>query len=143
VHIHVCFGCDENEPVAALGKEFIERIEWHRHSDTGGIHDGAREARWFLEALAERTGGNPGPKGGLSLWGMVGNYTKADVFVDILLPFWEALFERQPGGFLDHEHILVFEEAEQTERTIAFEIMREAGAVVVKRHDCPFAFMQF
>lgn len=85
VHIHVCFACDKNEGVAELAKKHI-RPEDDR--------DASEEARWFLKDLAGRTGRNPGPKGGLSVWGMVGNYTAEDVFVDELRPFWEGVAVR-------------------------------------------------
>jgi hypothetical protein len=131
VHIHVAMAVDKNEPVAEIAK---------RHVD--GCGD-CREAKWFLEDLATRSGHNPGPKGGLSLWGMVGNYTDGEAFVKALEPFWLELFGTEAGPFR-FEHILVFEEREQTERTTAYEISYDENTkqLGVAKHKCPFAFMQ-
>lgn len=133
VHLSVVFACDKNDGVAEIAK---------RHLDTVGEN---REARWFLEDLSTRTGSNPGPKGGLSLWGAVGNYTNAEEFVNVLRPFWLALladdYEGGPCGF---EHVIVFTEPEQTERATAFEIFRDEAddSLTVKKHELPFAWMQ-
>jgi hypothetical protein len=134
VHLHVAFSCDDNEPVAELAKKHLPLMTEQA--------DGAREARWFLEDLSKRTGGNKGPKGGLSLWGITGNYTRGEAFVEALRPFFTEMFATQTEIF-DHEHILVFEEPEQSEQCIAHEISFESGVMKVKRHECPFAFMQF
>lgn len=130
VHINVCFACDENGPVAELAKE--ELIN----------NDLCREAKWFLEDLSSRTGDNPGPKGGLLTWGMVGNYTDGKVFVNCLVPFWKKLFSTE-CGICDFEHILVFVEREQSEKATAFEIKLIYGEIQVIEHECPFAWMQF
>lgn len=139
VHIHVAFACDENEPVAALAKKHRPLI--------GDEDDGMRAAQWFLDDLSERAGSNRGPKGSLSLWGMIGNYTTVDSFVDVLRPFWAELLRSEAGGICDFEHILVFGEREQTERTTAWEIYLDdskwpPGPLIVKKHECPFTFMQ-
>lgn len=114
VHLHVCFACDTNEGVAGLAKKHLPSV-----SDDS---DGERAARWFLEALSTRTGNNPGPKGGLSLWGIVGNYTKAETFCEALRPFWMDLLNGVDGGPLDFERVLVFEEQEQSDAANAYEI---------------------
>ena len=133
VHLHVCFACDTNEGVAELAR---------KHADSVGD---CLEAKWFLASLSERTGHNPGPKGGLSMWGIVGNYAEGEVFCDALRSFWaELLTGGVSGGPCSFEHVLVFEEAEQKECAIAYEISRdeETGNLEIKRHECPFAWMQ-
>lgn len=141
VHIHVCFSCDHNEPVAKLAAKHLPTV-------TEDKVDGYTEAFWFLSDLSKRTGDNHGPKGGLSLWGMTGNYTNGDIFVETLRPFWEEMLRNEIGP-LDFEHILVFVEPEQTEQTTAYEIFLEEktgsderGPLVIKKHACPFSFMQ-
>jgi hypothetical protein len=139
VHIHVAFACDENEPVAALAAK-------HRPSIAEG-DDGARAAQWFLDDLAKRTGKNHGTKGGLSLWGMIGNYTVVESFVSVLRPFWREMLTSEAGGICNFEHILVFGEREQTEKTTAYEIFLADeedpnSDLIVKEHECPFTFMQ-
>lgn len=135
VHIHVCFECSENDPVAAIARRHLE-----------GEFE-CREARWFLENLSERTGYNPGPKGGLSMWGMVGNHTDGDQFVSELFPFWNDLLsaDMESSPFSD-AHILVFVEAEQGRKAIAFEVFLDEDSgqpmLIVKKHDCPFAWVQ-
>ena len=141
VHLHVCFACDTNEGVAAAAKKHLPSIV-----DDG---DGERAARWFLEALAERTGNNPGPKGGLSLWGIVGNYTQADRFCECLRPFWEELLSGVDGGPCDHERVLVFEEPEQSEAANAYEIgwddpHSKSRQLKITHHSrLPFSWRQF
>ena len=135
VHIHVAFSCDENEPVAKIAAKHLPLVE--------DVNDGARAARWFLESLAGRTGRNPGPKGGLSLWGMVGNYTKGDDFVEALMAFWKELFKS--GTVFDFHRILVFTEQEQSEAADAWQIGydEETCEVVVKEFSgLPFSWGQ-
>jgi hypothetical protein len=134
VHLHVAFACGENEGVARLAAEHRARLNGE-----------SAEAGWFLDDLAKRTGRNPGPKGGLSLWGIVGDYTSGERFVGALMPFWGDLLRSEvDGGPPSHAHILVFEEAEQTERAIAFEVfLNDAKALTVKRHELPFCFSQY
>lgn len=141
VHIHVVFACDNNEGVAQLAKKHIAEAD-----------DLEPHAEWFLHDLSERHGNNPGRKGGLSLWGGVGNHVDSDRFIETLKPFWTELLHEVPGGPLDHEHIMVFIEAEGTEHTTAYEIFlarddlgdasEPFGELVIKKHKCPFAFMQ-
>jgi hypothetical protein len=134
VHLNVCFACDTNDAVAKLAKKHMPP------------EDGNREARWFLMELAARTGTNPGPKGGLATWGIVGNHTNEDEFVETLLPFWKALLAGVDGGPNSFEHILVFVEHEGTERPTAIEIYLEDDenqeSLTIKKHLCPFTWKQ-
>lgn len=138
VHVHVSFACDDNEPVAALAKRHAENYK------TEGAGDAERAARWFLDDLSERTGTNMGPKGGVSLWGIIGNYTSVDEFCELLRPFWIELLTTPQCGPLDFEHIIVFEEREQSEQAVAYEIYleRESQALTIKRHALPFCWNQ-
>lgn len=145
VHIHVCFACDTNEGVAELAKKHLPNL-----ADNS---DGERAAIWFLEALSTRTGNNPGPKGGLSLWGMIGNYTRVDTFCEVLKPFWRDLLSGAvDGGPCDHERVMVFEEVEQSEAPNAYEIgwvnphqeNRGERELFIKKHErLPFSWQQF
>lgn len=140
VHIHVCFACDDNTPIAVLARDALEVFD--------SEEDGAREAKWFLESLASRSGTNPGPKGGLSFWGLVGNYTDADRFVDVLRPFFRNVLGDSDGGPCSHERILVFSEREQSEAATCHEIFWEDDntreKLVVRKHEqLPFSWMQF
>lgn len=154
VHIHLAFSCDRNEGVAALAKKHLPLLTTDSASD-----DYCIEAIWFLESLSERTGYNPGPKGGLSLWGITGNYTRGDEFVRVLLPFWkELLVSEVDGGPFNFERIVVFEEHEQSvdvgAGARAFEIRLvddsdklPAGhhaepRIEVRTFECPFAWHQ-
>lgn len=133
VHIHVCFSCNDNEPVAKVAAAHL-----------AALGEDVREARWFLNDLSKRTGINTGTKGGLSLWGMTGNYTSAERFIKALMPFWKGVYEIEEGDLLDFEHVLVFEEAEGAEQTTAYELSYDDDTriVSVQKHLCPFAFMQ-
>ncbi len=131
VHLSVIFSCNENEPVAKIAKRHLEEVE------------DCFEAQMFLKELSVRTGWNPGPKGGLSLWGITGNYTSPDHFVEKLHPFWLDLF-RSEGGPLDFEHIIVFCEPEQREYASCHEISydEDTDKLEIKGHVLPFAWMQ-
>ena len=134
VHLSVVFACNKNEGVAEVAKKHLP-----------AIGENNVEAQWFLEDLSKRTGPNLGPKGGLSLWGTVGNYTNADEFVNVLKPFWIALLTAgYQGGPSRFEHVIVFTEPEQSERAIAFEIFLAELEVslIIKKHKLPFAWMQ-
>lgn len=143
VHVEVSFSCCENEPVAALARKHAPN-----HLEDGPASDSERAARWFLDDLAGRTGENMGPKGGVSLWGMIGNYTHVDVFCERLRPFWKELLETPKCGPSSHAHIIVFEEQEQSEQAIAYEIKladeeRTDGELVITRHALPFCWNQY
>lgn len=130
VHLHVCFPCDSNDGVAELAK---------RHLLLDVITN--PEALQFLNELSKRRGANPGPKGGLSIWGIVGNWTDEEAFLEQLQPFWlELLSSEIDGGPCSFEHVLVFVEHEQSEQATAFEIFLDDG-LAVKKHPCPFAWM--
>jgi hypothetical protein len=136
VHVHVSFSCDNNEGVAELAK---------KHLLLASNNNYTKEATWFLKDLAIRTGSNPGPKGGMSLWGIIGNYTNVEDFVVTLKPFWVDLLTGVEDGPHSFEHILVFEEREQAERAIAYEIFLEEPdhkEFTVRKHELPFAWMQ-
>lgn len=134
VHIHICFACDRNEGVAAIAKKHLPKL------------GECIEAKWFLDDLAKRTGNNPGPKGGLSMWGIVGNHTNEEEFIEVLRPFWDDLLSGVDGGPLGFEHVLVFVEHEQTERATAFDIYCDYSddikTLTVKKHECPFSWAQ-
>lgn len=142
VHIHVCFACDHNDGVAEIAKRHLPLLQ----------DDAPRECASFLSALSERTGSNEGTKGGLSLWGMVGNYTRPLEFAKALLPFWEELLKsRVKGGPCSFEHILIIYHEEQSECSGAIEVFLAEGSpyqnaylnssVTVKHHErLPFTF---
>lgn len=136
VHVSVIFACDSNEGVASLAADYLTRLSFGDDSPV--------EAKWFLKELSERSGGNAGPKGGVSHWGIIGNYTEVDEFVDFLKPFWTALLGEVKGGPLSHERIIVLWEREQSEMANAYEIYLDNDSnLVIDSHECPFAFMQF
>jgi len=132
VHLSVVFACDHNECVATIAKRHLNEIKE------------PCEAVWFLKALSERTGKNPGPKGGVSTWGIIGNYTSASNFAESLRQFWIDLLTQPDshGGPLDFEHIMIFYEEEQSEQAKAIEVFYENGGLVLKHHNLPFAWMQ-
>ena len=136
VHLHVSFSCDRNDGVAELARKHLPSVEE------------CPEATYFLKALSERTGGNPGQKGGLSLWGIVGNYTDEDQFATILAPFWSELLSSDiDGGPLNFERIIVFAEHEQTNRATAQEIYLakrdDPTSLAITKHTCPFTWNQY
>jgi hypothetical protein len=141
VHLHGCFSAGRNEGVAAIARRHLALPT-----------DDCPEARWFLDDLARRTGENPGPKGGLSLWGIIGNHTNAENFVESLRPFWIDLLSDQievEGGPHSFEHVIVFYEEEQSEAANAFEIgwddeNSEERRLVVRHHrKLPFSWRQY
>lgn len=137
VHIQVSFACDHNDAVAALAAKHLER------NDGLGF-----DAKSFLEDLASRSGPNNGPKGGVSLWGWIGNYTIPDEFVSSLSEFWLDLLRGVDGGPSGFERVIVLSELEQSEQAVAHEIWIEdesGGSVALRsqRHKLPFSWMQF
>ena len=136
VHLHVCIPACGNDGVAQAAVAFLQA---HDLSD-------CPEAVWFLKDLSARTGDNRGPRGGVILWGTVGNYTDEYIFTGCLFSFWEELLSGVADGPLPHKHILVFSEHETMERAIAQEIFwdeDEPSMLNMVTHDCPFSFGQF
>jgi hypothetical protein len=114
VHLHVAFNCNTNDDVASVAEKYARQLEGT---------SAPREALWFLKDLAVRAGDNPGPKGGLSLWGVVGNHTNAHAFVHCLSDFWlELLSGSVDGGPCDHHHVIVFYEEEQSRQAHCYEV---------------------
>ena len=114
VNLVVSFQCNENEGVAEVAKRHLPMI---RKTVDGG------EAISFLEDLSQRTGTNPGTKGGMSLWGTVGNRIDAETFAESLRPFWNDLLRsRIEGGPFAFQHIVLFYEVEESEHASALEI---------------------
>ena len=105
-----------------------------------------------MQDLASRSGTNPGPKGGLSLWGVVGNYTNVNEFVDSLKPFWLDILSNELGP-MRFERILVFEEREQEGCAYAYEIFLTENPLneeivvphelSIVKHKCPFSWRQY
>lgn len=162
VNLSVIFQSRHNEGIAKLAKQYLidAGYEMPKTEEFLPEHDykkeylfSTREAAWFLCDLAKRTGNNPGLKGGLSMWGIVGNHTMPEDFVDDLKGFWfDLLTGKIDGGPKDFEHIMVFYEREQSERAEAIEIYLdrkknreyEINDLIIKYHeDLPFAWMQF
>jgi len=132
VHLHVVFACKHNDEIACLARRHLLDLS---EDDV--------EAKMFLESLASRCGYNPGPKGGLSLWGIVGNYTVGGDFVEVLGAFWEDLLRGDIGGPPSLRHILVFVESEQSEAMEVYEIFLNAGTLIVQHHcNLPFCAYQ-
>lgn len=143
VHLHVAFNCGSSEE--QLAKAAAQHLASLPVNDAG--YPANLEAGWYLKFLSGGQGIYPGPKGTLSIWGVVGNYTLGDEFVEALRPFFREVLKEV---IAPHRHICVFYEPEQSERCTVFEIFLEElpegerfGDLVVKRHeDMPFAFMQ-
>lgn len=134
VHLHLCFSCNNNDAIAALAKKHLDERGYN------GFEPGERDARIFLKDASRRSGNNPGPKGGLFLWGITGNYSEADKFIEQLMPFWEEMFENEIEIF-SFENIVVFEEVEQRGYATAYEISWD-DKVIVRKHKCPFMWGQ-
>lgn len=128
VHLHVSFECNDNGPLGKLALKHLATL-----SD-----DVCVEARMFLQDLSERKGRNPGMKGGLCLWGIVGNYSNADTFITDLRRFWIELWNCEHTeyecGFMPFRHIVVFEEQEQSEQAKAY-CLTPVGGDKVGRYD--------
>lgn len=103
--LQVSFRASRNEPVAALAREHLARLSG---GPDGRVVRAIKEVQWFLQDLANRTGPNPGSKGGLCLWGIIGNSTMAEWFVDELKPFWFDLLACEDDNTDSDDHILVF-----------------------------------
>jgi hypothetical protein len=142
VHLSVVFSCSLNDLVADIAEKHFANLP----------PEAPDEARMFLAELAHRSGPNPGSKGGLSLWGIVGNYTSPDEFVHSLAPFWEDIladhsYDDVPWYGPSHqEHVIVFFETEQARRAQCYEIgwdnpESENRTMVYKLHeDLPFSW---
>jgi hypothetical protein len=161
VHLHVCFPCDANEDVAELARKYLELwgirptsddSRWPMRPAPNAPWADSWEAGCFLVDLSLRTGPNLGRKGGLCLWGIVGDYTDTEKFMEVLRPFWMDLLNLDGellGGPLSFEHILVFYEEEGSEQAHAYEVMDAADGtgdrveqLVIKHHDLPFCWQQ-
>ena len=141
--LSVCFPCDLNEPIAQIAQSI----------PADELCDPAQQ---FLRELSTRTGKNPGGKGGLCQWGIVGSGFKPLVFVQELMPFWRALLsqEGEDSSPDPASRVIVFSEKEQIDEAEAFEIgwFNDSGGwggswdaekrdrIHIRHHDLPFAW---
>jgi hypothetical protein len=126
----VAFVCPDNDPVAVLAKQHLAALP-------PPTEDGHGEARDFLEALAGRSGPTLGTKGGMSVWGTVGNYVRPDAFIAALAPFWEDLLPQMPS----ERRVMVFSETEQREVARVFSVFRSRdGSITASVHECDWAW---
>jgi len=132
VHISVVMSCNNEEKLIAIAKNHINDP------------DLSFEASGYLRYIIQGKSVATGPKGSLSTWGMVGNYTSHENFVDGLVPFWSDLYKNDDVLF-KFERIIVFCEPEQSQRAECYEIRYDAQQKGVLRafHSLPFAWMQF
>ena len=145
VHFHICFNADHSPEMVEAAKKQLKEF-WVEEAEE---YDCERETRRLLEAIQDPKNYNTGPKGSLFTWGIVGNYTRAgDVIDDLELFFFELLSNRELDPY-SAEHIIVFEEKEQSEKAIAYEIYLKSpfydignNELIVKRHELPFCWNQ-
>ena len=155
----VSFNCSNNEAVAVLAREHMRIL------DSSSEYS---ECLLFLRDLAQRSGENPGLKGGISLWGTVGRLHDTINFINGLKGFWYHLLASElDGGPTFSDKVIVFYEREGSHQAHCFEIgfaendqfslsdfVAENGrppdasilgeiapALVIKHHDLPFAWM--
>jgi hypothetical protein len=98
VHIQVTIPirCSPDE-IKALASDLV-KTNWFdeiRPLEIGSTREGGEtEAQEFLTDLSE---GNFhykwGNEGDVLVWAMVGNWSNPDRFVDLLMPFWETVFD--------------------------------------------------
>lgn len=144
VHISICFPLKDAIP-GAVHDAIVELVKTFPE----GNQDTYREAQDFLQALSENRGYCCGRKGPLFTWGYVGNYTNVEDVAKLLMPVWKALYIHECLCYF--EHIIVFEEWEQSKCATAYEISAVLGDgdlqpptdIKIVKHDCPFAWMQF
>lgn len=145
VHFHICFNADYSRDMAQAAQDILDML-WDKE---GEEHACEREAVWLLKAIQDLKNYNTGPKGSLFTWGIVGNYTRADDVIDDLKEFFlELLTNRKLDPYVS-EHIIAFEEKEQSEKAIAYEIYlkfpsyeAKGNELIVKRHEMPFCWFQ-
>jgi hypothetical protein len=148
VHLHVCIPCSNHAEIAKIAGEHFARQASKDEDPNWAVRE---ETRWFLKTISAGSGFNAGPKGGLLLWGTVGNHTNPAEFVNHLKPFWEEILSdhgEDYRGPMESERILVFYEREQTEAASAYEIFwSDPDSVdrqlVIRHHErLPFTWMQ-
>jgi hypothetical protein len=153
VHTHLAVQCDSEalELVRQLAKAYLPKLpDWEDADD--GEKLAVNLLTWLSSPEFTLFKGNGGD---LLLWGYIRGYiTYVDEFIEILREngFWADLLRLVHGTkkpYLSSRHIVVFEEREQTEQTIAYEIKvaedeqeKRLDTVTVKRHKCPFCFYQ-
>jgi len=96
----------------------------------------------FLRELTKKKNYNAGAKGELFTWGIVGNFIDVDDFVDKLAPLFKKMLEKEVC-VSSYNHILVFEEKEESDHARAIEIfLDDERSLKVVEHVCPFRWGQ-
>lgn len=146
VHIHVCMPGSNENLLPGIAAQYLPTVSENR------------DAAAFLTSLVEGIGTFHGFKGSLTMWGYVGNYVHAEDFVNVLRPFWHAVYQAKDADgeygavLLSFERILVFYEHEQSLQAHAYEISleqegdfadRSDAPLVIKHFDCPFSWGQY
>ncbi len=109
----------------------------------------SQECFEFLNAVLDSKNYNTGRKGTLFTWGIVGNYTPVDEIVENLSTFFDEML-RKEIGVGDFNHIIFFQEREQSEQAECWEIYLEdiddlenKGKLIINHHKLPFCWNQF
>lgn len=136
VHLHIAFSAYENDPIAAVAKKHLALVEQN--------DDIVKEVKWFLKDASKRTGRNPGPKGGLFLWGKICNFLNAEAFIKGLSPFFLEILSTKECDPGDWERIVIFYEPEQSEAAHAYEVSLDETRLAIRHfQNLPFTWMQF
>src|SRR2546421_249279 len=93
VELLVTFRCSHLDGVAAVAQRHLPAIR------PAAEQRDCPEAVVFLEDLAGRSGAaDRGPKNGVTAWTFGGNYTRPEVFAEVLHPFWDDLLRHPVDG---------------------------------------------
>lgn len=106
---------DELKPLAEAALATMPQPSPGHYPDD---YDG--DAEWFLQQVRDGRGHFCGPKGDLWAIGQIGNYSNGDSIAKAILPFVKAMWER--GYLFDFERVIIFDEQEQSERPIIYQI---------------------
>lgn len=126
VELLVTFSCSEYDGVAALARRYLAGIRPLAEERQ------CQEAVVFLEEMAARRGAmDAGPRNGVAAWTYGGNYTRPDVFVAVLQPFWDDLLRHpESGGPLRFAHVLVLYQHQDDEHASCIEVYLDTGGTI-------------
>lgn len=135
VLITVTVQWNDQDELAAIAKRYHDILSKEGHY-TGPENRKLLECNMFLADLTTRTGMAKGPKGGVVQWGIVGNWTVGDTFVEVLKPFWEEILKETVGN------VVVMAQDEQTPYVNCWVIRLDDDdeLLTITEHQLPISF---
>ena len=118
VHLQVSWGGGSSVAVPQIARKHLEKL-------TCKDKETFNEAHWFFESVISGKSFFGGPKGDFWAWGVIGNYTNVEEFIELTKPFFMELYKC--GELLEHDRVIFQCEPEQNESVSIYQLSSDGN----------------